>query len=63
MPPTADYAPSRPEGGAMFLFILLLALLSDFPPLATDIYLPAIPHLTPEIFLLFHRGYGWAYRF
>lgn len=29
----------------MFLFILLLALLSAFPPLTTDMYLPAIPHL------------------
>ncbi len=26
-------------------FILLLALLTAFPPLATDMYLPAIPHL------------------
>ncbi len=26
-------------------FVLLLALLTAFPPLATDMYLPAIPHL------------------
>ncbi len=29
----------------MIRFILLLALLTAFPPLATDMYLPAIPHL------------------
>lgn len=29
----------------MLFFVLLLALLSAFPPLATDMYLPAIPHL------------------
>lgn len=29
----------------MLFFILLLALLAAFPPLATDMYLPAIPHL------------------
>lgn len=40
------------------LFILLLALFSFFSPLATNMYLPAIPHLTPDIFLLFHREYG-----
>lgn len=45
MPATADYATSRLKGGAIFLFVLLLALLSAFPPLATDMYLPAIPHL------------------
>jgi len=26
-------------------FVLLLALLTAFPPLASDMYLPAIPHL------------------
>ncbi len=29
----------------MTRFVLLLALLTAFPPLATDMYLPAIPHL------------------
>ncbi len=29
----------------MIRFVLLLALLTAFPPLATDMYLPAIPHL------------------
>lgn len=29
----------------MLFFILLLALLAAFPPLATNMYLPAIPHL------------------
>lgn len=29
----------------MIFFVLLLALLSAFPPLATDMYLPALPHL------------------
>lgn len=45
MPSTPEHTSTRPEGIAMLLFVLLLALLSAFPPLATDMYLPAIPHL------------------
>ncbi len=32
----------------MIPFVLLLALLTAFPPLATDMYLPAIPYLVGE---------------
>lgn len=40
---------SRPQRHATLLFMLLLGAMSSFPPVTTDIYLPALPELTRSL--------------